>query len=339
MSNPSKRPYYILGIETSCDETSCAVIDSSFNVYSNIVASQVEIHSRYGGVVPEIASRNHILKIYPVVSEGLKKAGMDLSNIDIIAVTNGPGLMGSLLVGLVFACGIAYSLNKRIIGVNHLEGHLSAIRLSRDILKPPFIGMVVSGGHTNIYEVRDWGNYRQIGSTLDDAAGEAFDKVARVLNLGYPGGPEIERCARLGDEDSIPFPSVMPDRVDISFSGLKTFVIDFVKKNPIKSEADRNNLAASFQKAVAKTLFEKAIIASKMTGMKKVLFSGGVAFNNYIREYFEKRGRDEDLEVFFPERRFCTDNAAMIAASAIARVERNSFDNPLTLTANPSAEL
>jgi len=335
----SHKPIYILGIESSCDETSCAVIDSSFNVYSNIVASQVEIHSRYGGVVPEIASRNHILKIYPIVEEALTKAAIHLSDIDAIAVTNGPGLMGSLLVGLVFACGISYASKKNIIGVNHLEGHLSAIRLSKDILKPPFIGMVVSGGHTNIYEVANWGSYRQIGTTLDDAAGEAFDKVARVLNLGYPGGPEIERCARLGDEDSIPFPIVMPDRVDISFSGLKTFVIDFIKKNPIKSETDRNNLAASFQKAVARTLFEKTEIASKMTGMKRILFSGGVAFNNYIREYFEKRSREEGIEVFFPEKRFCTDNAAMIAASAVRRLENNSFDDPLTLSANPSAEL
>ncbi len=330
---------YILGIETSCDETSASVIDIEFNVYSNVVASQVDIHSKYGGVVPEIASRNHILKIYPVVNEALKNANISLADIEVVAITTGPGLMGSLLVGVVFACGISYSGNKKIIGINHIEGHLSAIRLSDDILDPPFIAMVVSGGHTNIYVVRDWGVYENIGTTLDDAAGEAFDKVARVLGLGYPGGPEIEKIAKSGDADSIKFPEIMPDRIDVSFSGLKTFVIDYLKKNPIRDNTDRANLAAAFQLAVAKTLFRRAVLASNRTYIKKILFSGGVAFNNYIREYFTKHSMDNNLEVFFPEKRFCTDNAAMIAAASIRRIQKNSYDNPLTLSASPYIEL
>ncbi|MGB9599529.1 MAG: tRNA (adenosine(37)-N6)-threonylcarbamoyltransferase complex transferase subunit TsaD, partial [Myxococcota bacterium] len=267
------------------------------------------------------------------------KANLNIEEIDAIAVTNGPGLMGSLLIGVVFANGLSFALNKPIVGVNHLEGHLAAIRLSGDMLKPPFIGMVVSGGHTNIYIVEDWGNYQQIGTTFDDAAGEAFDKVARVLGLGYPGGPEIEKCAQRGDENSITFPDIMPDRVDMSFSGLKTFVIDYIRKYPIKNPEDRNNLAASFQLAVAKTLFEKGVIASKNTGIKKVLFSGGVAFNNYIRNYFIKNAQGYGIEVFFPERRFCTDNAAMIAAAAVRRIVRGSYDNLRNVFANPSMEL
>ncbi|MCX7958219.1 MAG: tRNA (adenosine(37)-N6)-threonylcarbamoyltransferase complex transferase subunit TsaD [Deltaproteobacteria bacterium] len=329
----------ILGIETSCDETSAAVVDSSFNALSNVVASQVEIHSKYGGVVPEIASRNHILKIYPVVQEALMRANCTLKDIDVIAVTIRPGLMGSLLVGVTFANGLAFASGKRIVGINHIEGHLAAIRLSGDILRPPFIGMVVSGGHTNIYEVKDWGEYNQIGTTLDDAAGEAFDKVARLLGFGYPGGPEIEKYAKLGDESAVRFPLVMPDRPDISFSGLKTFVIDFLKKNPIKCEQDRYNMAASFQYAVARTLFEKALFASNLTGIRKILFSGGVAFNNYIREYFASRSGEHSLQIYFPEKRFCTDNAAMIAAAAVRRAERNSFDDYFSLSASPYGEL
>lgn len=330
---------YILGIETSCDETSASIIDDSLRVYSNVVASQVEIHSKYGGVVPEIASRNHIIKIYPVVKEALSIAGISIGDVDVIAVTTSPGLMGSLLVGVTFAKGLAFALKKKIVGVNHLEGHLAAIRLSGDILKPPFIGMVVSGGHTNLYEVKNWGEYIQIGTTLDDAAGEAFDKVARLLGLGYPGGPEIERYAKAGDENSIRFPDIMPERADVSFSGLKTFVIDYLKKNPIKGEQDRYNMAASFQFAVAKNLFAKAYFAVKNTGIKKILFSGGVAFNNYIREYFVRRSQEYGIEVYFPEKRYCTDNAAMIAAASIRRISNNSFDDVFTIAASPYGEL
>jgi len=330
---------YILGIETSCDETSAAVVDIDFQVYSNIISSQVEIHSKYGGVVPEIASRNHILKIYTVVNEALVKSGVSLSDIDVIAVTIAPGLMGSLLVGVTFANALTFALNKKIIGVNHLEGHLSAIRLSGDILKPPFIGMVASGGHTNIYKVERWGNYIELGTTLDDAAGEAFDKVARLLGLKYPGGPEIEKIAKMGDENAIKFPDVMPDKADVSFSGLKTFVIDYIRKNPIREEMDRYNIAASFQLAVAKILYEKAVFASKLTGINKVLFSGGVAFNNYIRDYFVNNSHKNNIDVYFPERRYCTDNAAMIAVAAIRRIKENLYDDPLRLAASPYQEL
>lgn len=330
---------FILGIETSCDETSAAVIDTSFNVYSNIVASQVEIHSKYGGVVPEIASRNHILKIYPVVRESLKVMSRGLEDIDAVAVTKGPGLMGSLLVGVVFACGISYSSGKKIIGVNHIEGHISAIRLSTETLLPPFIAMIVSGGHTDIYLVREWGVYEQLGTTYDDAAGEAFDKVARALGLGYPGGPEIEKYARRGDENPIKFPDIMPDRIDMSFSGLKTFVIDYIRKNPIRDETDIANIAAAFQHSVAKTLFRRAVLASNSTGVRSVLLSGGVAFNDYIREFFLYHSHKSNLRVFFPEKRFCTDNAAMIAAAAVRRVLKNSYDDPLTLSASPNINL
>lgn len=330
---------YILGIETSCDETSAAIIDTSFKVYSNIVASQVEIHSKYGGVVPEIASRNHILKIYPVVNEALSKSKVSISDIDVIAVTIRPGLMGSLLVGVTFANGLAFALKKKIIGINHLEGHLAAIRLSGEILEPPFIGFVVSGGHTNIYEVKRWGEYVQLGTTLDDAAGEAFDKVARLLGFGYPGGPEIEKYAKLGDENSIKFPEIMPDRIDISFSGLKTYVIDYLKKNPLKCESDKYNMAASFQLAVAKTLFDKSLCALRLTKINRLLFSGGVAFNNYIRDYFLTQSKKHNIEVFFPEKRYCTDNAAMIAAASVRRILEGSFDDPLSLSAQPYGEL
>ncbi len=330
---------YILGIETSCDETSAAVIDTSFNVYSNVVASQVEIHSQYGGVVPEIASRNHILKIYPVVKEAISKSGLSLSDIGVIAVTTRPGLMGSLLVGVTFANGLAFATGKKIIGVNHIEGHLAAIRLSGDKLVPPFIGMVVSGGHTNIYEVKRWGEYSQVGTTLDDAAGEAFDKVARVLGFGYPGGPEIEKHARKGDENAVKFPVVMPDRADVSFSGLKTFVIDYIRKNPVNNETDRCNLAASFQLAVARTLFDKALYASRLTGIERILLSGGVAFNSYIRKYFSDSCAGHGLEIFFPDKQYCTDNAAMIASASVRRVTENSFDDLFSLSASPYGEL
>lgn len=303
----------VLGIETSCDETAVAVVEEGRRIRSNVVYSQIAFHRPYGGVVPEIASRKHIEVILKVLDEALKQAGVSLKDINVVAVTQGPGLVGALLVGICVAKGIAFSLNKPLVAVNHLEAHLSAIFLEKDPPPFPFIGMVVSGGHTNLYWVEDFLNMRQIGQTLDDAAGEAFDKVAKMLGLPYPGGVSIERLAEKGNPNAIKFPRPMLDKAgyNVSFSGLKTAVANYLRCHQVISKAD---IAASFQEAVVDTLVTKSMQATKDLHLPRLVMAGGVAANKRLREKLFAQAKQENVAVYFPAPSFCTDNAAMVAA-------------------------
>ncbi len=315
----------ILAIESSCDETAAAVVADGTTVLSNIIFSQAVLHSKYGGVVPEVASRLHIECIDTVVSEALKEANTTLSEIDAVAVTFAPGLIGSLLVGLSYAKSLAFAANKPLIGVHHIEGHICANYLNG--LKPPFVCLVASGGHSHIIKVSDYREYEILGKTRDDAAGEAFDKVARVLGLGYPGGPNIDKAARNG-EANIPFkkPDFHDGTLDFSFSGIKTAVINYVHNAEQKGEeVNKNNLAASFQKTVVELLAEHTFEAAKKSGVKKVALAGGVAANSALREEFEKLAKKNGMEFFRPEPIFCTDNAAMIGAAAYHYYTKNEF--------------
>jgi len=305
----------ILGIETSCDETSVSVVENGRKILSNIIHSQIDIHTLYGGVVPEIASRSHVERISELVSEAFEKAELSIGDIDAIAVTNAPGLIGALLVGLNFAKSLAFSLNKPLIPVHHIRGHIAGLYLSYPELKPPFSVLVVSGGHTMIAHVEDYTRYEILGSSKDDAAGECFDKVARVLDLGYPGGPKIEKMAENGNPDAIKFPMVNFEQnpYDFSFSGVKTAVINYVH-NIKQAEAALNkaDIAASFTKAVCTVLVKKSVMAAKK--YNKLVIAGGVAANNNLREDLKKACSEQNIELFLPEKHLCTDNGAMIAA-------------------------
>ncbi len=316
---------YILGIETSCDETSAAVVKDGREVQSNIIYSQIPIHREFGGVVPEIASRNHIVKIQEIVGEALKSAGIEKEELDAVAVTMGPGLIGSLLVGVNYAKAFSYGLGIPLIGVNHLDGHISSNYIAFQDLKPPFLALIVSGGHTHFYKVEDYGEYEEIGRTRDDALGEAFDKVARVLDLKYPGGPEIEKLAKNG-VNNIDFPTVLLEKesLDFSFSGIKSSVINFSRNNEFKKE----DLACSFQECVFEIVKQKIIRASRQTGMKKIVVAGGVASNSRLREILDAL----DLEIKYPPLSLCTDNGAMIAASAYYKFLEKKYEQ-LTLNA------
>ncbi len=319
---------YILGIETSCDETSAAIVENGRNLLSNIIYSQIPIHREFGGVVPEIASRNHILKIQEVVDEAIIKAGIKKNDIDAIAVTKGPGLIGSLLVGVNYAKAFSYALDVPLIGVNHLDGHISSTYLSFNKLEPPFLALVVSGGHTHFFDVRDYGEYINIGATRDDALGEAFDKVARVLGLNYPGGPEIERLAKNG-KDIISFPRVLleKDSLDFSFSGIKSSVINFSNKNEFKPE----DLAASFQECVFEILKIKLKRAVEFTGAKTIVVAGGVVANTRLREVLNEL----DVDIKYPDIKLCGDNGAMIAASGYFKYLNKEYEDlSLNATAN-----
>jgi N6-L-threonylcarbamoyladenine synthase len=307
----------VLGLETSCDETAAAVVEDGRRARSDVVSTQVDIHRRWGGVVPELASRNHVVQVLPVVDAALERAGVALLDLDLIAVTAGPGLLGALLVGLQTARALGAATSIPVVGVNHLEGHLLAIRLLEDAPEPPFLGLVVSGGHTSLYLVEAYGQYRRLGSTRDDAAGEAYDKVGRLLGLSYPAGASIDALAQGGNPRAIRFPRAMhaKDVVDWSFSGLKTAVRAHVEKHGVPEGQERADLCASFQEAVADTLSSKALAAAGRLGVPKLVLCGGVAANSRLRALTVERAAERNVRVFLPPPRLCTDNGAMIAVA------------------------
>ena len=305
---------YILGIETSCDETAAAVLQDGKSFLSNIIASQVDLHSIYGGVVPEIASRKHMERIIPVICEALNRASVTLNDIEGIAVTRGPGLVGSLLVGLSAGKALAFALNIPFVGVNHLEGHVASIFLSEEYPKFPFIALVVSGGHTNIYLMKDFQDFTVLGQTRDDAAGEAFDKAAKLLNIGYPGGVIIDRLAKKGNRKRIEFPRAMRDSLDFSFSGVKTSLLVHIKKRGCPfADDDLPDVAASYQEAIIDVLVEKTLKAAEIYSISRIVVCGGVAANSRLRERFAEDAGPKGIRVYIPPPILCTDNAAMIA--------------------------
>lgn len=310
---------YILAIESSCDETAAAVIKNGRTVLSNVISSQIELHKLYGGVVPEIASRKHIEKINQVIEEALEQAGMTLEEMDAIGVTYGPGLVGALLVGVAEAKAIAYAAGKPLVGVHHIEGHISANYIENLDLEPPFVCLVVSGGHTHLVVVNDYGKYQIIGRTRDDAAGEAFDKVARAIGLGYPGGPKIDKLSKEGNPNAIKFPKahIEDGPYDFSFSGVKSAVLNYLNGAQMKGEqVVEADVAASFQKAVTDVLVEHAMKAVKDYGMNKFAIAGGVASNSTLRGAMEEACKKNGIEFYHPSPVFCTDNAAMIGVAA-----------------------
>ncbi|MBP8625076.1 MAG: tRNA (adenosine(37)-N6)-threonylcarbamoyltransferase complex transferase subunit TsaD [Syntrophorhabdaceae bacterium] len=312
----------ILGIDTSCDDTSIAILENRNNILSNIVSSQADLHKVFGGVVPEIASRRHVELIGSIYSAAIAEAGISPKSIDAICVTNCPGLIGSIIVGLCFAKGLALSLKTPLIGINHVEAHAMSIFLEEEI-EFPFIGLVVSGGHTTILLFHEPCRYSVIGSTRDDAAGEAFDKVAKFLGIGYPGGQVIDRLSRTGKKDFIIFPRPMTDEdnLDFSFSGLKTAFINWTKKNII-TEDNLPDVLASFQEAVFDTLWRKALKAVKRYGIKRIIIGGGVASNSRLREIFKEKAETYGISFYFPSPLYCTDNAAMIAITGSYYLEK-----------------
>ena len=304
----------VLGIESSCDETSVAIVKNGREVLSNIIDTQIKIHEQFGGVVPEIASRNHIEAISRVTKQALEEAKISFEDIDVIAPTYGPGLVGALLVGVSYGRGLAYALNKPLVGVNHLEGHIAANYITHPDLKPPFLCMLTSGGNTQIVYVKDYCEMEVLGRTRDDAIGEAFDKVARVVGLGYPGGPKVDRLAQRG-EATINFPKTYFENLDFSFSGIKTAVINLHHKNP---EVKKEDLCMSFEKAVTEVLIENIKKAIQKTGIKTIVLAGGVSANTYIRSEFIKL-EEKGIKVYQPNLKLCTDNGAMIGAAGYYR--------------------
>ena len=305
----------VLGIESSCDETAAAITRDGREVLSDVIYSQAEIHSKYGGVVPEIASRRHIEKILYVIDKALADAGMTKDDIDAIAVTMGPGLVGALLVGVSAAKSLVYAWGKPLIGVNHIIGHISANFVAFPELTPPFLCLVASGGHSHIVNVKSYTETEILGATKDDAAGEAFDKVARVIGLGYPGGPKVDAAAKEGNDKAFDFPRAKTGN-DFSFSGLKTAVINTVHKMEQKGEpVPQADIAASFQRAVVDVLTEKTIHAAKISGSEKICLAGGVASNSLLRSEMAKKAKSEKIEVYYPPLRLCTDNAVMISSA------------------------
>jgi N6-L-threonylcarbamoyladenine synthase len=330
----------ILGIETSCDETAVAVLDDG-EVRSNLISSQTDLHARFGGVVPEVAARAHVQALTPLLDEALERAGTRFSDLDGVAVTVGPGLVGALLVGMAAAKSVALAAGIPFVGVNHLEGHIWANFLEHGAPEPPYVCLIVSGGHTMLVHMPEVHRYEVLGQTVDDAAGEAFDKIARFLGLGFPGGPALDRLARDGDPDAIAFPRAMIDSgdYDFSLSGLKTAVLRYVRtEREAGREVDPADLAASFQEAIVDVQVAKTIAAATDKGVGTVLLGGGVVANTRLRERVEKDGAGAGLRVLFPSIALCTDNGAMIAAagaSRLARGERTPFDVP----ADPGLEL
>ena len=330
----------ILAIESSCDETAAAVVEDGKKILSNIISSQIDLHTVYGGVVPEIASRKHIENINYVIKDALKEADTTFEDIDAIAVTYGPGLVGALLVGVGEAKALAYGLNKPLIGVHHIRGHVFANLIEHDI-KPPFVCLIVSGGHTEIAIVEDYNDFRIIAKTRDDAAGEAFDKVARSVGLGYPGGPKIDMAAKLGNPYAIEFPKakVNESKYDFSFSGVKSAVLNYQNRARMLGEdINVNDLVASFQKAVVEVLVEHTVEVARDFGIKNVAMAGGVASNSALRAFMKEKCSDEGLKLCFPSPIYCTDNAAMIGVAAYYEYISGNFKD-LTLNAVPSLGL
>lgn len=309
----------ILAIESSCDETAAAVVKNGREVLSNVINTQIAIHTEYGGVVPEIASRKHIENINPVIKKALEDAGVTLDDIDAIGVTYGPGLVGALLVGVAEAKAIAFAKNKPLVGVHHIEGHISANYVENKELEPPFVALVVSGGHTHLVKVNDYGEYEIVGRTRDDAAGEAFDKVARAIGLGYPGGPKIDKLAKEGNPDAIEFPRAHVDDApyDFSFSGIKSAVLNYINSaNMQGKEINHADVAASFQKAVVDALVSRAVRLARECGMDKLAIAGGVASNSALRAAIQEACAKNNIGFYSPSPILCTDNAAMIGAAA-----------------------
>lgn len=319
---------FILGIETSCDETAAAVVADGQRVISNVVASQVEIHHRFGGIVPEVASRRHIETLNPIIATALAEAGLGFDDLHAIAVTQGPGLLGSLLVGLMAAKSLSFALEIPLIAVNHIEAHIYANFLLGEEIPFPFVAMIVSGGHTDIVYAQSHSEMRLVGQTRDDAAGEAYDKVARFLGLGYPGGPAIERLAREGNPEAITLPRALleDNSFDTSFSGLKTAVVNYINRSRQKGEpVNLADVAASFQAAVVEILVTKALAAVETYGAKVLLLAGGVAANGQLRDVMLSRMRVQDIKVVIPPPALCTDNAAMVAAAGYYRFLRGDL--------------
>jgi len=331
----------ILGIETSCDETSAAVVENGRTVLSNIIHSQIEEHKKYGGVVPEIASRRHIVKIDDVVAAALDDAGLALADISAVAVTHGPGLVGALLVGLNFAKAMAYAANLPLVGVHHIAGHIASNYLDNADFAPPFVALIVSGGHTQLIHVKDYGSFEVLGKSLDDAAGEAYDKVARCLNLPYPGGIEIDRLAKQGNPSAITFPRIWlgPQSLDFSFSGLKSAVLNYLNSSKMAGkEISPADIAASFQQAVVDVLVKKALSACEAANCNKLAVAGGVAANSHLRNALEEACGTHNIILNIPQPIYCTDNAAMIASAAYFDYTKGHFSG-LHLNAVPSLSL
>lgn len=324
-----------LAIETSCDETSVAIVKNGREVLSNVISTQIDIHKKYGGVVPEIASRNHVENITYVIDEATEKAGIKLKDVDVIACTYGPGLVGALLVGVSTAKAMAYALNKPLVGVHHIEGHIAANYISHKDLTPPYLCLVVSGGHSHLVYVKDYTKFEILGKTRDDAVGEAFDKVARTVGLGYPGGPKIDKLAKDG-KSVYNLPRTFFDNLDFSFSGIKTAVINLVNKE--KENIRMEDLCASFEEAVTDMLVQNILRAVEVVDTKKIAIAGGVSANSYLRNRMENLGNIHGFKIYYPELILCTDNAAMIGAAAYYNYI-NGKTSKLDLNAIPNLKI
>lgn len=324
-----------LGIETSCDETAASVVADGREVLSNVISSQIDIHTVYGGVVPEIASRKHLERINDIIAQALSDAGAELKDVDLIGVTYGPGLIGALLIGVAAAKALSYACDIPLVGVNHMHGHIAANYIEFWDLQPPFLALVISGGHTNIVTVDDYNRCTTIGATRDDAAGEAFDKVARVIGLGYPGGPKVDAAAKNGNPHAVEFKRVYleKDSYDFSFSGLKTQALNYINgEKQAGREINVNDVAASFQEAIMDVVTDKVIAAAEEQKVSRVALAGGVAANSRLREQLKEKAEQRGITLYIPGPEFCTDNAAMIACSAYYKYIKGEYDD-LTLDA------
>ena len=336
---------YILGIESSCDETSIAILkfngknnnDNNFKVLANVVSSQIDVHKKYGGVVPEIASRHHTKNIGLVLDEALDTAGIRLEDLCAITVTIGPGLVGALLVGVSFAKALAYTLNIPLVPVHHIAGHIAANFLTHPNLKPPFLSLVVSGGHSHVIEVKDYTSFKILAKTRDDAVGEAFDKVARVLGLGYPGGPEVSKMAEVGQATYKLPKTKFEDNLDFSFSGVKTAVLNTANKE--KDNLRVADMCTSFENNVAEVLVDHTLELANKTGIDKIALAGGVSANRKIRELLTEEGNKQNIQVYLPELKYCTDNAAMITAAGIFKYREGKYTQDLSLNAKASMNI
>ena len=337
----SEKDVLILAIESSCDETAASVVKNGRTILSNVISSQIELHKLYGGVVPEIASRKHIEKINQVIEEALDQAGVTLDDLDAIGVTYGPGLVGALLVGVAEAKAISYAKRIPLVGVHHIEGHVSANYIEHPDLEPPFMCLIVSGGHTHLVIVEDYGEFEILGRTRDDAAGEAFDKVARAIGLGYPGGPKIDKLSKEGNADAIVFPKAKLENgpYDFSFSGVKSAVLNHINRCKMQGESIcEADIAASFQKAVVDTLTEKAVKAAKEYKMDKLAIAGGVASNGSLRRAMQEACERQGIQFYYPSPIFCTDNAAMIGVAAYYEYQKG-VRHGVDLNAVPNLKL